>query len=68
MNILIPGIFLVLGLVFMVIDLTLIEKKSISQTLMTMQFFFPKKPLGIIGNIIVLISGILLVLTKLGII
>jgi hypothetical protein len=68
MNTLIPGIFLVSGLALMLIDLIWIERKSISETLMTRQFFFPKKPLGIIGNIIVIISAIFLVLAFLGIV
>jgi len=65
---LIPGIFLVFGLVLMVIDLIWIEKKSIGEALITMQLFFPRKPLGIIGNIIVYISAIFLVLEKLGVV
>ena len=60
-------IFLFSGLALMLVDLVFIEKKSISETLITMQFSLPKKPLGIVGNIIAIVSAIFLVLVRLGI-
>jgi len=68
MNLLIPGIFLFVGFVLLLIDLVFIEKKSIGQMLITLQFGIPKKPLGIVANLIVIISTIVLVLTYIGII
>lgn len=65
MNLLIPGIFLVTGRAILLIDLVLIEKKSIMETLIMLQSGIPKKPLGIIANFIVVISGIVLLLAYL---
>jgi len=67
-DLLIPGIFIVAGFVLLLIDLILFEKKSIGQTLITLQFGVPKKPLGIIANAVVIISAIALVLAYLRII
>jgi len=44
----------------MLVDLLFIEKKSILETLVTMQFFLPKRPVGIIGNIVVILAALLL--------
>jgi len=68
MDTLILGALLVSELALTVIDLILVEKKSLIETLITLQFLSPKKPLGIIGNTLVFVSAILLVLAKLGIV
>lgn len=60
MILLVPGTLLVLGLSLMLVDLLFIEKKSILETLVTMQFFLPKRPVGIIGNIVVILAALLL--------
>jgi len=60
MILLVPGTLLVLGLSLMLVDLLFIEKKSILETLVTMQFFLPKRPVGIIDNIVVILAALLL--------
>lgn len=64
MNLLVPTFFLFFGFFLMVLDLVFIEKKSLSEILITMQFLLPKGTLGLIGNIIVIVSAAVLVYLK----
>ncbi|MFQ6129564.1 MAG: hypothetical protein ACE5OT_01995 [Candidatus Hadarchaeaceae archaeon] len=52
---------IVVGVLSMFIDLIFLEKKTVGETLIVMQLFLPKKPLGRVGNVMVIIGAIILV-------
>jgi len=54
---------IIAGLMIMLTDLGLREKRSIPDTLFIMQFLLPEKPLGRIGNATVILGAILLIVS-----
>ncbi|MFQ5833864.1 MAG: hypothetical protein ACE5H4_14245 [Candidatus Thorarchaeota archaeon] len=68
MNLLIPGILLGVGFAMLIVDLVFLEEKSLGEALLTMQFGIPERPLGILANVVIIVSAIALVLAYTGII